>query len=142
MKKSIFIFAILFTVFTNLHSEEAKPEFEVTVNITNITAIEGKLFLMIYGDEKSFKKKEPLKTVSIKVDGKDMSITEKLPEGEYVFFVYQDSNENDKLDRNFLGMPKEPVGYSNHKGGKPKGFKKLKVEIKEKKSVEVKLFKI
>ncbi|UTC61413.1 DUF2141 domain-containing protein [Treponema sp. OMZ 787] len=142
MKKIIFIFTIFLAVFTGLYSEETGPEFEVTLNITNIETIEGKLFLAIYQDAKSFKKKEPLKTLSIKVEAKDMTITEKLPEGEYVFFVYQDLNENDKLDRNFLGMPKEPVGYSNHKGGKPKGFDKLKVEIKENKSVGIKVFKI
>jgi len=142
MKKFIFIFTILFAVFTSLYSEETKIEFEVTLNITNIETIEGKLFLSIYQDAQSFKKKEPLKTISVQVDGKDMTITEKLPQGEYVFFVYQDLNENDKLDRNFLGMPKEPVGYGNHKGGRPGGFNKLKIEIKENKSVDIKLFKI
>ena len=142
MKKIIFIFTILLTVFTGLYSEETQPEFEVTLNITNIETIEGKLFLSIYQDAQSFKKKEPLKTVSVQADGKDMTITEKLPQGEYVFFVYQDINENDKLDRNFLGMPKEPVGYGNHKGGRPGGFNKLKIEIKENKSVDIKLFKI
>ncbi|UTC82556.1 DUF2141 domain-containing protein [Treponema denticola] len=142
MKKIIFIFTILFAVFTSLYSEETKIEFEVTLNITNIETIEGKLFLSIYQDAQSFKKKEPLKTVSVQVDGKDMTIIEKLPQGEYVFFVYQDINENDKLDRNFLGMPKEPVGYGNHKGGRPGGFNKLKIEIKENKSVDIKLFKI
>ena len=142
MKKIIFIFTILLTVFTGLYSEETGPEFEVTLNITNIETIEGKLFLTIYQDAQSFKKKEPLKTVSVQVDGKEMTITEKLPQGEYVFFVYQDINENDKLDRNFLGMPKEPVGYGNHKGGRPGGFNKLKIEIKENKSVDIKLFKI
>ena len=142
MKKFIFIFTILFAVFTSLYSEETKIEFEVTLNITNIESLEGKLFLSIYQDAQSFKKKEPLKTISVQVDGKDMTITEKLPQGEYVFFVYQDINKNDKLDRNFLGMPKEPVGYGNHKGGRPGGFNKLKIEIKENKSVDIKLFKI
>ena len=142
MKKFIFIFTILFAVFTSLYSEETKIEFEVTLNITNIESIEGKLLLSIDQDAQSFKKKEPLKTISVQVDGKDMTITEKLPQGEYVFFVYQDLNENDKLDRNFLGMPKEPVGYGNHKGGRPGGFNKLKIEIKENKSVDIKLFKI
>ena len=142
MKKIIFIFTIFLAVFTGLYSEETGPEFEVTLNITNIETIEGKLFLSIYQDAQSFKKKEPLKTISVQVDGKEMTITEKLPQGEYVFFVYQDINENDKLDRNFLGMPKEPVGYGNHKGGRPGGFNKLKIEIKENKSVDIKLFKI
>jgi len=45
--------------------------------------------------------------------------------------VYQDSNRNGKLDTNFVGMPKEPVGISNYSGkGIPGGFDKLKAVIK------------
>ena len=42
-----------------------------------------------------------------------------LESGEYGAVVYQDFNENLKLDRNFIGVPKEPYGFSQ-------GFDKLK----------------
>ncbi len=32
--------------------------------------------------------------------------------GEYAVAVIQDLNENEKLDKNFLGIPKEPYGFS------------------------------
>ncbi len=32
--------------------------------------------------------------------------------GEYAIAVIQDINENQKLDKNFLGIPKEPYGFS------------------------------
>ena len=35
-----------------------------------------------------------------------------LESGEYAIAVIQDLNENEKLDKNFLGMPKEPYGFS------------------------------
>ena len=57
MKKIIFIFTILLAVFTGLYSEKTQPEFEVTLNITNIETIEGKLFLSIYQDAQSLRKK-------------------------------------------------------------------------------------
>ncbi|MEO6817582.1 MAG: DUF2141 domain-containing protein, partial [Edaphobacter sp.] len=40
-----------------------------------------------------------------------------LAAGQYAVTVYLDVNGNHKLDKNFLGIPKEPVGVSNN----PKG---------------------
>jgi len=40
-----------------------------------------------------------------------------LPPGTYAVSVYEDLNENHKLDRNVIGIPREPVGVSNN----PKG---------------------
>jgi len=35
-----------------------------------------------------------------------------VPAGEYAVAVFADSNGNGKLDKNFFGIPKEPVGTS------------------------------
>lgn len=40
-----------------------------------------------------------------------------LPYGEYAVRVYHDANGNDKLDTNFMGIPKEPYGFSNNVRG-------------------------
>jgi 4,4'-diapolycopenoate synthase len=40
-----------------------------------------------------------------------------LPPGTYAASVYEDLNENQKLEHNLIGIPKEPVGVS----GKPSG---------------------
>jgi uncharacterized protein (DUF2141 family) len=37
-----------------------------------------------------------------------------LPFGEYAIKIYHDENGNDELDTNFLGIPKEGVGFSNN----------------------------
>jgi uncharacterized protein (DUF2141 family) len=39
-----------------------------------------------------------------------------LPEGTYVVSVYQDSNDNEQLDKNIFGIPKEKYGFSNNPG--------------------------
>ena len=55
----------------------------------------------------------------LKVNGENCSqgrckwISEKLPLGEYAIAVYQDINNNGELDTNFIGLPKEPYGFSN-----------------------------
>lgn len=37
-----------------------------------------------------------------------------IPPGTYGVGVYQDENDNGKLDTNFLGIPKEGYGFSNN----------------------------
>ena len=37
---------------------------------------------------------------------------EDVPPGEYAIAIIQDINDNKKLDRNFLKIPKEPYGFS------------------------------
>jgi len=36
-----------------------------------------------------------------------------LPLGTYAISVYQDMNNDQRLNKSFLGIPKEPVGFSN-----------------------------
>jgi uncharacterized protein (DUF2141 family) len=38
----------------------------------------------------------------------------KVPPGKYGVAVIHDENENQKLDRNFLGIPKEGFGFANN----------------------------
>ncbi len=41
-----------------------------------------------------------------------------LPPGVYAVSLYEDLNGNHKLDHNFLGIPREPVGASNNPPGR------------------------
>jgi len=38
-----------------------------------------------------------------------------IPNGEYALAVFHDKNGNKELDTNWLGIPKEDVGFSNAK---------------------------
>lgn len=52
-----------------------------------------------------------------------ISVELSLPPGEYALSVYQDVDDDGKLARNFVGIPKEPAGLSNNvrpKFGPPK----------------------
>lgn len=40
-----------------------------------------------------------------------------LAAGRYAVVAYQDENGNGKLDKNFLGLPTEPYGFSNDARG-------------------------
>jgi len=46
------------------------------------------------------------------INGKIQVVFENIPFGEYAAVSYHDVNENHKFDRNFMGIPKEPVAVS------------------------------
>ncbi|QJX46328.1 DUF2141 domain-containing protein [Hymenobacter taeanensis] len=45
---------------------------------------------------------------------KQISLPVELPNGEWAVAITQDTNNNDKLDKNFMGIPTEPFAFSNN----------------------------
>ncbi len=78
------------------------------------------------------------------VTAETLSIPVSLSAAGYVISMYQDINGNGKLDSNFLGIPREPFGFSNYNGkSAPGSFDKLKVMVNDKtKKVTVHLYKL
>jgi len=54
-----------------------------------------------------------------------------IPKGTYSFSYYHDLNANGELDTNFMGVPKEPYGFSNNQKGRfgPPSFEDAKITI-------------
>ena len=63
-----------------------------------------------------------------------------IPPGIYAIGVYIDENDNEKLDTNFLGIPKEQYGFSNNAKafGIPK-FEAASFVIEKYKKVQIRL---
>ena len=59
----------------------------------------------------------------------------------YSFSFYHDVNSNKKLDKNFIGIPKEPYGFSNNQAGRfgPPNFEDSKIELKENTKLQLKV---
>ncbi len=67
-----------------------------------------------------------------------------VPYGKYAITVYQDLNVNGETDINFLGIPKEPVGFGNNYKpfGEPK-FESALIEFKATSKLQkIKLYKV
>jgi outer membrane protein len=63
--------------------------------------------------------RDPVRVVKQPLDGRKHYRIQNILPGEYALLVYLDENNNDRLDRNFIGIPKEPLGFSNRY--QPKG---------------------
>ncbi len=135
MKKIIF----LFLVSVNLFSQE----FKINLQINNVKQNKGKIFIAVYNKAESYKKQVPDIPIIIESKTNHLSIELSIPKGDYVFSVFQDINNNNKLDTNLVGMPKEPVGISNFDGkGIPGSFKKRNMKIDKDTKVTINLIEI
>ena len=64
-----------------------------------------------------------------------------VPEGIYAIALFIDANKNMKIDKNFLGIPKEQYGFSNNAMGTLSGpsFEQAKFEVKGNSTQNIKL---
>jgi outer membrane protein len=63
--------------------------------------------------------RDPARLETYTLDGRDRYVLKDIPAGEYALMVYYDENENLDIDKNFIGIPTEPLGFSNNY--RPKG---------------------
>ena len=99
---------------------------ELVINLSDQKKA-GTLMLAIYNNAEAFEGsviKEKRSEVGVfkglelylePIDSTQLSI--EIPDGEYAIAFFIDANGNKKLDKNFLGIPKEQFGFSNNAMG-------------------------
>ncbi len=89
--------------------------------ILNVQKNRGKIVVDIYKDKSDWLK-IPFRKIILSTDESSKTASFDIPQGKYAVSIYQDISENGKLDQNFLGIPKEPIGFGNNYRpfGKPK----------------------
>ena len=114
---------------------------DLTVNISDVEEGKGHLLVALYVDQASYSSGKASYSSKVKADKEQAFVVfENLPNGEYAIKMYQDENDNSKLDFNLLGIPKEGYGFSNNGGrfGAPK-YTDAKFTIKESTAIEIEL---
>jgi uncharacterized protein (DUF2141 family) len=88
---------------------------DLTIEVSGITPGHGKIYVAIYDRPETFPTAGQQRTGQIlEATGQSLVVHfMDLPSGEYAAVAFQDVNGNAKLDKNFLGIPKEPYGFSN-----------------------------
>jgi len=99
---------------------------ELIINLGNQDK-PGTLMLAIYSSAEAFEgsvSKEArsevgvFKGLELYLEPEDLKeLSTEIPDGEYAIALFIDSNGNKKLDKNFLGIPKEQFGFSNNAMG-------------------------
>jgi len=99
------------------------------LEITGINVHQGQIYIKIYSNESDYKNDIPYIAFILESASRNIVYSFDILEGEYLIALYQDTNNNGKLDTNFLGFPREPAGLSNYSGGIPGGFNRQKIPI-------------
>jgi uncharacterized protein (DUF2141 family) len=114
----LFCFGI--TILASSFSIIPQQKGTLTVTVGNIRTIKGEVGLLLFNSEKGFPS-DPGKAIMkgfIKVNAHSIaySFTNVSP-GTYAVAVFHDENNDQKVNTNFLGIPKEGVGVSNNAKG-------------------------
>lgn len=110
------LFKTCFFVFMSFSMQfNAQLNFDLTVNVTGLENNDGVLQFGLYNNADQFPNVgETFKMIRVKTKGASRKYTFKgLPKGSYAVAIYQDENNNDNCDKNFIGVPKEPYAFSN-----------------------------
>lgn len=87
---------------------------EVSVQLENPPA-SGTVVLTLYSSANTFGDlRDPARTETFSLDGRDRYVLTDVPPGEYALLVYYDENDNREIDKSFIGIPTEPLGFSNN----------------------------
>jgi uncharacterized protein (DUF2141 family) len=88
---------------------------DLTIEISGIAPDRGKIYVAVYDGPETFPVQGRQRVGQVVApENAHFSVHFKnLPPGRYAAVAFQDFNGNGKLDKNFLGIPREPYGFSN-----------------------------
>lgn len=134
---------MVFIILLNLN---ILASFNLSIGLTGIAETKGALYVAVYSRAEDFMKTEKahtLKVIPVKKGGRaDFTLTD-LPAGAYAVSAYQDLNGNGKLDKNIVGIPTEPYGFSNNARPKFRAprWEEARIEVSADAKIEIKLEK-
>jgi uncharacterized protein (DUF2141 family) len=115
---------------------QAKDTGTLTVRVTGARNTKGKIGVTLFQNAEGFPDdaSKAIRQQSVEIDPRTLSaqVTFKdLPQGPYAVSALHDENSNGKMDKNFVGMPKEGYGASNNpkKKKRPPTFDEAKFSL-------------
>ena len=90
---------------------------DIKINVSDLRNNNGKCIIYIFNSKEGFptKPEKAFKTISGKIiQNRCVANVADLEPGEYAVAVVHDENSNNKIDTNFLGIPREGMGSSNN----------------------------
>ena len=108
--KNIFLILLMFPAF-------GFGQNTLSVEVQGVRNSQGTVNVAVYNQSNGFLEFDKVyKSDLAKANqGSTLVLLKGLPEGDYALAVFHDENGNEELDTNWLGIPKEDVGFSNAK---------------------------
>jgi uncharacterized protein (DUF2141 family) len=89
----------------------ATQAFELTIVVTGARSAQGQVSAALYDSEQGWLE-TMVRGERVAAGDRCVLVFRGLPAGTYAVAAFHDENGNGKLDRNLLGMPIEPFGFS------------------------------
>ena len=102
----------------------------VEVRVSGITGARGKVSVAVCDKERFLKQCAHSASAPAQA-GETTIVVKDIPPGTWAVLAYHDENNNGELDRNLIGMPKEPYGFSRDARSKfgPPRFEDAVIEL-------------
>lgn len=130
-KPSLFVAAILLGA-----AAASASAATVEVRVSSVVPGRGKVNVAVCDKERFLK--DCLYSGSVPAQATDVVVTiQNVPKGTWAVLAYQDENQNDKLDRNLIGIPSENYGFSRDARGKfgPPDFSDAAIDVGDESTV-------
>lgn len=115
----------------------------VRLSFENVQTDDGEILVLVAEDEAGFGnwKKAVERRILPAGDAAEAVLTFNLEPGTYAISVLHDLNGNQKLDKKWFGMPKEPFGFSTNPeiNFRAPHFDECTFELEDGESVEMKI---
>ncbi|MBI2280349.1 MAG: DUF2141 domain-containing protein [Bacteroidetes bacterium] len=136
-----FALSLILYSFTNPNADT----YTLTIEVTNLRNAKGVVQFALYNKDGSIPDEDYENYYKISkgeiVNGSSTITFKNIPSGKYAVNILHDENRNGKIDKGFI-LPIEGIGFSNFQSigltNRP-NFSKASFEIKENKSINVKL---
>lgn len=115
----------------------------ITLTITDIKDAKGKMNIAMFKHAEAFPSGDDYVIgETIQIESANFTyVIKDLPFGTYAIAVSQDVNDNGEQDTNWIGIPKEPYGFSNNAKGKmgPPKFEDAKFDLTKDMNISIAL---
>lgn len=108
---------IFFLFMTLIFSATAGAQSKIIAHMSNARNDRGVCRVCLFNNAASYKGNgAPVQCLQAPVkNGMAAAVFENIPSGVYAVAVFHDANNNNQMDKNFLGIPKEGYGASQNK---------------------------
>jgi uncharacterized protein (DUF2141 family) len=104
---------------------------DVTIDIAKASG-KAEIYVRLFNDSESDGYPKEAPALQAKIAAGSNSVTfENVAAGKYAVAMFEDENGNGELDKNFVGKPTEPVGYSGDKQFLKPGFDGASFQVGE-----------
>lgn len=118
-------------VFVAFYALTASAE-TLSVTVSNVKVGKGNVRVGLFDQKDEFPNGKIFKgEVAVSEKGVVTVVFKDLPTGNYAVSVFQDINGNKVIDKNFIGIPTEPYGFSGKWKSGGSSFDKSEFELKK-----------